>query len=59
MNQTQENRDEVIGRVRAIREAYAARFNYDIELLFRHAHERAIQTGRKVVKRQPKPTAKF
>ena len=55
MNETPETRDEVIENVRAVREAYAARFNYDVAALFRHARERAKQTERKVVKRQPKP----
>jgi hypothetical protein len=55
MNRIQEARDEVIEKVRAVREAYAARFNYDIGLLFRHARERAVQSGQTVVKRQPKP----
>jgi hypothetical protein len=55
MNETPQTRDEVIEKVRAVREAYAAHFNYDIALLFRHAHERAKRTERKVVKRQPKP----
>jgi hypothetical protein len=55
MNETGEPRDEVIEKVRAVRESYAARFNYDIAALFRHAREQAKQTKRKVVKRQPKP----
>jgi hypothetical protein len=54
MNNIQEARDEVIEKVRAVREAYASRFNYDIGLLFRHASERAVQSGQTVVKRQPK-----
>ncbi len=59
MNEMPETRDEVIEKVRAVREAYAARFNYDIAALFRHARERTKQTERKVVKRQPKPVEKL
>jgi hypothetical protein len=59
MNHIEEARDEVIERVREVREAYAARFNYDIAALFRHARERADQSERKVVRRQPKPVEKF
>ena len=55
MNETSETRDEVIEKVRAVREAYAARFNYDIAALFHHAREQAKLTERRVVKRQPKP----
>lgn len=56
MNATPETRDEVIEAVHAVREAYAARFNYDLGALFRHARERASQQGnREVVRRQPKP----
>ena len=59
MNHIEEVRDEVIEKVREVREAYAARFNYDITSLFRHARERADQSERKVVSRQPKPVEKF
>ena len=55
MNETPEAQDEVMEKIRAVREAYAARFDYDIGSLFRHARERANQTERRVVKRQPKP----
>ncbi|MCH7977085.1 MAG: hypothetical protein IIC18_11120 [Bacteroidetes bacterium] len=58
MTETPETRDEVIEEVRAVREAYAARFNYDIGALFRHARERAKESDREVVKRQPKPVEK-
>lgn len=61
MKETREElkaRDEVIEKVRAVREAYAARFNYDIAALFRHARERAKQSDREVVRRQPTPVEK-
>lgn len=59
MSNIQETRDEVIEKVRTVREAYAARFNYDIGALFRHARERAQQSERKIVKRQPKPVERI
>jgi hypothetical protein len=55
MSHIQEAGDEVIEQVRIVREAYAARFNYDIDSLFRRARERTEQGGHTVVKRQPKP----
>ncbi|WP_420454074.1 hypothetical protein [Rubrivirga sp.] len=56
MTETTEPRDEVIGDVRAVREAYAARFDYDVAALFRHARGRAErERDRPVVKREPKP----
>ncbi len=60
MTETTETRDEVIGGVRAVREAYAARFDYDVAALFRHARERARrECDRPVVKREPKPVDAF
>ncbi len=46
--------DEVILEVRAIREAYACRFNFDVWELFRDAKKREGKSGRKVVSLQPK-----
>ncbi len=54
MNETPGTRDEVIAEVRAVREAYGARFGYDIGALFQHARERARGSDREVVRRQPK-----
>ena len=55
MSERTELRDEIIAEVRAVREAYAARFGYDVTALFRHARERARQSDRVVVTREPKP----
>lgn len=55
MSEALQTRDEVIEKIRAVREAYASRFDYDVAALFRHARERTKQSDRKVVKRQPKP----
>ena len=54
MNPQNEIRDEVIAEIRAIREAYAARFNYDIDALFRHTCEQVKKSKRKTVKREPR-----
>ena len=54
MNETTDHRDEIIADVRAVRDAYAARFGYDVSALFRHARARAEGSDRVVVKREPK-----
>jgi hypothetical protein len=49
--------DEIIHEVRAIREAYASRFNFDIRALYRDAKEQESKDGRKVVSLEPRRTA--
>ena len=46
--------DEIIQEVRAIRDAYARRFNYDVWALYRDAKKREGKSGRKVVSLKPK-----
>jgi len=46
--------DEIIKEVRAIREAYAERFGFDVQALFRDAKERQQRAGRKTVALEPK-----
>ncbi|MGI9175359.1 MAG: hypothetical protein ACR2GR_08595 [Rhodothermales bacterium] len=46
--------DEVMREVRAIREAYAARFGYDIDAISRDARVKEAQSGHEVVSRPPK-----
>lgn len=48
------NGDEIIREVRALREAYAARFGYDVDALFRDAKAREGRAGRPVVALEPK-----
>jgi hypothetical protein len=48
--------DEIIQEVRANREAYASRFNFDIDAIFRDAKENERKEGRKVVALQPRRT---
>ncbi|MEE8586797.1 MAG: hypothetical protein V3T83_18295 [Acidobacteriota bacterium] len=49
--------DEIMREVRAIRDAYAKKFDYDIDALFRDAKERQARSKRKVVSLQPKRIA--
>ena len=46
--------DEIMQEVRAVREAYAARFGCDVRALMAHLREQAEQSGRAVVKRKPR-----
>jgi hypothetical protein len=59
MNSKFEIEDDVIEKIRSIREAYAERFNYDITSLFRHACDRVKNSEWKIVKRRPKPVEKI
>ncbi|HSR53379.1 MAG TPA: hypothetical protein VLV83_21340 [Acidobacteriota bacterium] len=49
--------DEIMRDVRAIREAYAERFNYDIDALVRDAKQRQSRSKRKIVSLAPKRIA--
>lgn len=49
--------DEIIQEVRAIREAYARQFNFDIQAIYRDAKERELKENRKVVSLAPRRTA--
>lgn len=49
------SQDEIIKEVRAIREAYAERFGYDLQAIYRDAKDREDKDGRKVVELPPKP----
>lgn len=46
--------DEIMAEVRAIRDAYAKRFNYDVRAIFDDAKEHEKRTTRKVVSLEPK-----
>ena len=47
-------KDEIILEVRAVREAYARRFNFDVWKLYRDAKKREEKSDRKVVSLKPK-----
>ena len=42
--------DPIIAELRAIREAYAARFDYDVEAMFRDIRARQEASGREYVR---------
>jgi len=41
--------DPIVEEVRRVRDAYAARFNYDLRAIFKDLKEQEKQSGRKVV----------
>ena len=41
--------DPIVDEVRRVREAYAARFNYDLRAIYRDLKEEEQRSGRKVV----------
>ncbi len=47
-------RDPIVEEVRAIRDAIAKEFDYDIERLGRALQERQVKSGRPVVRLPPK-----
>jgi hypothetical protein len=46
--------DEILDEIHRYREAYAERFNYDVEAMFRDMLERQKSSGRKVVSYPPR-----
>ena len=46
-------RDEIVDEVRAAREAYAARFNYDLAEMYRHLKAEERANGRNMAVLQP------
>ena len=46
--------DPVVDEVRAVREAYAARFDYDLHAICLDLREQARKSGRKLVSLPPK-----
>ena len=49
--------DEIMADVRAVRDALAARHDYDVRALYEAARERAQKSQRKVVKLSPRQLA--
>ena len=49
--------DPIVEEVRAIRDAYAQQFNYDLEAIYRDLKEQEAQSGRAVVSLPPKRVA--
>ena len=48
------SQDPLVAEVRAIREAYAKQFDYDLEAISRHLKEEQIKSGRKTVSFAPR-----
>lgn len=48
-------KDPIVEEVRRIRDKYAARFNYDLEAIYRDLKEREQRGEFSVVYRQPRP----
>ena len=42
--------DPIVDEVRRVREAYAARFNYDLQAMYRDLKEKEQRSGRKIVR---------
>ena len=47
--------DPIVAEVRRVREQYAARFNYDIKAICRHAREQEKKSGHEVLSLPPRP----
>lgn len=50
-------KDQIVAEIRRYREEYAARFNYDMDAIFRDLCEKEQKSGRKVVSLPPKRVA--
>jgi hypothetical protein len=46
--------DPIVDEVRRIRQAHAAKFNYDLEAIFRDIKEREKKSGRKYISYGPR-----
>jgi hypothetical protein len=51
--------DAIIQEIRKYLDEYAKQFNYDIKAMGDDLRRRQAQSGRKLVKRSPKPAQKF
>ena len=49
--------DPIVDEVRRVRDAYAARFNYDLRAIYRDLKEQEKRSGRKVVSYAESSTA--
>jgi len=48
------SRDPIVDEIRAIRDAYAKQFDYDIDAIFEDIKRQERESGRKFVTRPPK-----
>jgi hypothetical protein len=49
--------DSIVDEIRRIRDAYAKRFDYDLEAICKDLREKQERSGRKVVSLPPRRTA--
>ena len=52
-------RDPIVEEVRAIRDSYAKKFNYDLDAIYRNLKELETKSGRAVVLFPSKPIAPY
>ena len=48
--------DPIVAEIRKVREAHAAKFNYDLEAIYRDLKSKERTSGRKYVRSQPRPS---
>lgn len=48
--------DPIIAEVRSVRDKHAARFGYNVEAIFKDIQGQQAASGRKYVRRPPKPS---
>jgi hypothetical protein len=51
-------RDPIVDEVRAIRDEFAKRYDYDIDAIVRALQQASVDEGRQLVSLPPKPSAK-
>ena len=47
--------DPIVEELRKIREEHAAKFNFDLDAIYRYPKEQEKQSGRKMISSPPKP----
>jgi hypothetical protein len=51
--------DPIVAEVRKVREAHAAKFNYDLDAIYRDLKSKERTSGRKYVRFPPRPARKI
>jgi hypothetical protein len=50
-----ERKDKIIEEIRKIREEHAAKFNYDLDVIYKDLKQKETQRGHKIVSLSSKP----
>lgn len=50
--------DQIVAEVRKIRQRHAEKFNFDLDKIYKDFKKKEIQSGIKVISRQPKAVEK-